>query len=51
MNNKFIKEILIFGLALASLTVFFLSSKSNSTPNAGVSIKLNENVSEIKKLS
>ena len=50
MNNKFIKEILIFGLALTSLTVFFLSSKSNSTPNAGVAIKLNKNVSEIKEI-
>ena len=50
MNNKFIKEILIFGLALTSLTVFFLSSKSNSIPNAGVAIKLNKNVSEIKEI-
>ena len=50
MNNKFIKEILIFALSLTSLMVFFLSSKSNSTPNAGVAIKLNKNVSEIKEI-
>ena len=50
MNNKYLKEILIFGFALTCLTVFFLTSKSNSTPNAGVSIKLNKNVSEIKEI-